>query len=42
MNALLPLCGNSDEGIAGNRNPIVHTDGAFDPMAQQAARYETA
>jgi hypothetical protein len=42
MNALLPLCGNSDEGITGNRNPIVHTAGAFDPMAQQAARYETA
>jgi hypothetical protein len=32
----------TDKGIAGNRNPIVHTADAFDPTAQQAARYEAA
>jgi hypothetical protein len=40
--SLLPPCGNSDEGMAGNRNPIVHTADAFDPTAPEAARYETA
>jgi hypothetical protein len=29
---------NSREGIAGNRNPIVHTALAFNPTAQEAAR----
>jgi hypothetical protein len=28
----------STEGIAGNRNPIVHTAAAFNPTAQKAAR----
>jgi hypothetical protein len=30
------------EHIAGNRNLFVHTADAFDPTAQQAARYEAA
>jgi hypothetical protein len=32
----------TDQGIAGNCNPIVHTADAFDPMAEEAARLETA
>jgi hypothetical protein len=29
---------NAGKGIAGNRNPIVHTADAFDPTAPEAAR----
>jgi hypothetical protein len=32
----------STEGIADNRNPIVHTAAAFNPTAPEAARQETA
>jgi hypothetical protein len=32
----------STAGMAGNRNPIVHTAAAFNPTAQEAARQETA
>jgi hypothetical protein len=27
---------NSSKGVAGNVNPIVHTDGAFDPTAHSS------
>jgi hypothetical protein len=33
---------NSSQAVAGNLNPIVHTEPAFNPTAHQAARQETA